>query len=1028
YKVIIEQSLKTQNRSNGIIIKNDLALVLTAIPEKNWSEEKWLETSSIVQNYLPKSTHKLYHSLLSNSIQGYHLIRSQKIEKQTLFQISSQIEFLFRPWMDSLKNKWEERYKHENFPSKILFREDYISTHDPEKAVYDLHQSTKLGEKIALFSISKTESDATLIQAITHDKAFQLSKWVTALTSFGLSPISQRVYRFSVDEKIISKTEFFFETFQNNSRLYDRLKDALLYTIVGKLSSDTLSGLILKTDLDANGIYFIKSIRDYCLQTNPSFNKSDFNEILLQYPEFCSELWNYFYNKFYEGKIKNGDELKKLSDSAKTLREDEVLNSMRTTVLAILRTNFFGTNFNENFKEAIGLDRESIAYKIDSSIPISLPNPKPFREIFAYSSWYQGIHLRGGPVARGGLRFSDRPSDFRTEILSLMKTQMVKNTVIVPVGSKGGFVLTKNQFLQDEIPMVNAYKAYIRSLLSLTDNRKGTGTIPFASKKGPFAYDELDPYLVVAADKGTAQLSDTANEISINYNYWLGDAFASGGSRGYSHKEYGITAKGALVTADRHLRNLDIDYLVEPITVAGIGDLGGDVFGNGLLNSKAYKLVAAFNHKHIFLDPNPDPKKSFEERKRLFFGKTSGWDSYNPKLISEGGGVFNRTEKSIKLSPQIKEALGIEEDHLSGPALITAILKSPVDLLYNGGIGTYIKSKEEDNTKVGDPSNNEVRINGNEVRAKVISEGGNLGLTQLGRIEYDLNGGRIYTDALDNSAGVDLSDHEVNLKIFFRYLIDSGKLKDDKKRDEKLKQIAFEVCDSVLLDNALQSLAIEVDYLESIKKGWDNFTQTSKYLIDKKLLNPFTEKIPLNNQSWVELQEKSKGIPRPILCVLLSYTKMDLYSEAISENLFKIDEFPEMYLDYFPKTLIKNYNKELFNHPLKAEILNTQIVNFYINLMGIGGLFLLSNGQTQEGKMKTFKSIIEFLYSIRVDKILKEIAGLREKTIESENMKVISEIRERVYLKWGSSKTIDLQGSKLVSYISKESKLTIESL
>lgn len=313
--------------------------------------------------------------------------------------------------------------------------------------------------------------------------------------------------------------------------------------------------------------------------------------------------------------------------------------------------------------------------------------------------------------------------------------------------------------------MVEAYKEYIRSLLSLTDNRKTGTNLYFHSDKGPFAYDEYDPYLVVAADKGAAQLSDTANDISVSHNFWLGDAFASGGSRGYSHKEYGITAKGALVTADRHLRNLDIDYLNEPTTVVGIGDMGGDVFGNGLINSRKFKLVAAFNHKHIFQIQIQILKK-FRRKKRLFFAKNSGWDQYNSNLISEGGGVFDKTEKSIQISKSVQQILGITESNLSGSALISAILKAPVDLLYNGGIGTYVKSELEENTKVGDPANNEVRINGIDLRAKVVSEGGNLGFTQLGRIEFALNGGNIYTDALDNSAGVDLSDHEVNLKIF----------------------------------------------------------------------------------------------------------------------------------------------------------------------------------------------------------------------------------------------------------------------
>ncbi len=1029
YKVVLEQSLKTQNRANGIMIHKDLALILTAIPEKNWSEEKWLQTSKIIEAYIPTSTHKLYHSLLSNSIQGYHLIRSKNLDKQVLFQVSSQIEFHFRPWMDSLKSKWEDRYKKEPFPEDLHFQQDYVSTHDPEKAIYDLYLATNLGDDRVIFSITKTETSSTLVQAVTREKEYPLSQWVNAFTSFGLSPLSQRVYRFSMNGKNLSKIEFFFEEFQGLSRLYERLRTALTYTMVGILPSDSLSGLIMKTQLDVNGLYFVKSIRDYCLQTNPSFNKSDFNEVLLQHPDFCWELWNYFYAKFHSGTPKDPFELKILSDRAKTLREDEVLNSMRTTVLAIVRTNFFGTNIQDQFQNEVGVDKEAISYKIDSSIPVSLPNPRPYREIFVYSSWFQGIHLRGGSVARGGLRFSDRPSDFRTEILSLMKTQMVKNTVIVPVGSKGGFVLTKNQYLQREIPMVEAYKAYIRSLLSLTDNRKGSQQINFADISGPFAFDEFDPYLVVAADKGTAQLSDTANEISVKFDFWLGDAFASGGSRGYSHKEYGITAKGALVTADRHLRNLGIDYQSEPVTVVGIGDMGGDVFGNGLINSKAFQLVAVFNHKHIFLDPNPDPIVSYEERKRLFFSKSSGWDAYDKKLISKGGGVYDKTEKSIPISPEVKKVLGIVEDELSGPALISAILKAPVDLLYNGGIGTYVKSSEEDHSKVGDPFNNDVRVNGKDLRARVVSEGGNLGFTQLGRIEYDLKGGRIYTDALDNSAGVDLSDHEVNLKIFFRYLQESGKIQNDDERDVYMKKIASEVCDLVLLDNALQSLAIEVDSYDSSIRGWNKFIQSTKYMVDKKMLNPFTEKVPSNVQEWEEIHEQSSVIPRPILCVLLSYVKMDLYAEAMKKEIFTIEEYPDLYYSYFPKSMQDSYLSDLSQHPLRKEILNTQIVNFYVNFMGVGGLHILIDGKSDSSeKLDLYKKVVKFLYEHHIHHVIPEIALLRDKKVEQENTRIVSELRERVYSKLGASKNVNLQGYQLSNILSPLVIASIENL
>jgi len=1026
FQVIIEQSLRTQNHSSGFLIDKDLGILVTSIPRKNWEESKWEETNKIIENYLPNSKVKSFIKNLSNSFQGFHLIRSEKITQNIIFQITSQFEYIFISWIDLVKSKWADRFKEEPFPDSLVFRNDYIATHDPEKAVYDLELTKRLGTDRLILSIVPTDNRATLIQAITKDKEYPLSKWVNAFINLGLSPISQRVYRFNLENVVYSKIEFFFELFPNHNQLYERLKKAVYYIMLGKLPSDNLSSLILQTNLGADGLYFLKAVRDYCLQTNPYFNKSDFNQILNGHPEFSEALWEYFVAKFKEGKPISSERLKNLNEQAKTLREDEVLTSMRTATEAILRTDFFG-GIREKFLQKTGLQRDSISFKIDSSVPSSLPLPRPFREIFVYSSQMMGIHLRGGEVARGGLRFSDRPSDFRTEILSLMKTQMVKNTVIVPVGSKGGFVLLKNYYVNQELSMVEAYKIFIRGLLAVTDNRKGKEALPFAKPEGPFAYDNFDPYLVVAADKGTAQLSDTANSISHEYEFWLGDAFASGGSKGYSHKEFGITAKGALVTADRQLRKLGIDYLNEPITVVGIGDMGGDVFGNGLLNSKYFKLVAAFNHKHIFLDPNPDPEKSYLERKRLFFSKESGWDAYDKKLISKGGGVYDKTQKSIPISPEVKKVLNIQADELSGPALISAILKAPVDLLYNGGIGTYVKSEEEENSEVGDPLNNEVRINGKDLNVKVVSEGGNLGFTQLGRIEYALKGGRIYTDALDNSAGVDLSDHEVNLKLLFSHLIEAKKILSQEERDTYLKNIAEEVCQSVLLDNALQSLAVDADEYESETLGWKSFINSSVYFISKGLLNPKTEKVPASVSEWEVWIEQTKKIPTPVLCVLLSYAKMDLYSDAIQVNLFQAEDFKEIYENYFPVSLQTNFKKELYEHPLKKEILLTQLVNFYINLMGTTGILLL-NEKDKIKKMEKFHLILLDLYELKVYKLISEIALLRNKHTEKENVILLSKLRERVRAKWGTVEKINLSDFKLSKYISNQANEILRSI
>ena len=1004
YSAIVEQSLKTNIRSNGIKLTDDLGLIITTIPERDWSEEIWKEANSIVLEEIIDTRIKNYQVLFKNYIQGFQLIRTNSISRHLLFQVSSRIEYIFRPWIEVVESKWYDRYKDEKFPEDLEFREDYRATHEPEKAIYDLELVRRLHDSRIKANITESDSGATILSAVTKDKEYPLSKWVSCLVHLGLSPISQRVYRFRFNGALYAKTEFYFEYFQNSNNLYDRLKIAFEYSMMGNLPSDSLSEIIRKTNLNVNSVYFIKSLRDYCLQTNPSFNKSDFNQILLENTDFSESLWKYFEAKFNFGKSIDPIEMKELCDKAKTLLEDEILNALRTALLGIVRTNFFGIS-SEGDQKLIGVSRSSIAYKINSAIPISLPDPRPYREIFAYSSNFQGIHLRGGPVARGGLRFSDRPSDYRTEILSLMKTQMVKNSVIVPVGSKGGFVLTKNMYAEKEMSMVDAYKGYIQSLLSLTDNRiRGTESY-FATKNGPFAYDDFDPYLVVAADKGTAQLSDTANSISVNWNFWLGDAFASGGSRGYSHKAFGITAKGALVTADRQLRNLGIDFRKESITVIAIGDMGGDVFGNGLLDSSYFKLIAAFNHKHIFLDPNPNPKQSYDERKRLFEDKNSGWDFYNKDLISEGGGVFDKNQKSIPISKELKTILGITEDNLSGQALVTALLKAPVDLLYNGGIGTYVKSESEDNSKVGDPANNEVRINGKDLRARVVSEGGNLGFTQLGRIEYALKGGNIYTDALDNSAGVDLSDHEVNLKIFFSTLLEKKKIKDDDERDKNLFKIADEVCQKVLRDNALQSLCIDVDYVESIELGYENYSKVADYLVKKNLLNPITEKIPRSEAEWQEIKDSNGGIVKPILCVLLGYVKMDLYNEILKENLLNLKYLEDIYLDYFPMDLVIKYREDLYIHPLLQEIITTQAVNFFVNLLGITSTLLLTTNSKE--RTKVFSEILNYLVSVGSYKLLNEMAIMRDKHTEKNLVRSLMSVRDNIRKRWDKTKKDD---------------------
>jgi glutamate dehydrogenase len=966
HSATLEHSLRNALRSVGVLISDEMGLLISFVPEANWSEITWESSDNILRELFPDAIISRYFVMRGNFVEAFQLIRSTGLTSQKMFDASSRVEYSFRTWLDHLESKWLESFK-TDFPSdSIEFHDDYRATHTPELCIQDLKMVEALGDDELNIEITK-RPDTTILHAVTPRMKFFLSQWVKILNDMGLYPISQRVYHFKYKSKSYAKSEFFFHHFENKKNLYIRIQKVFYYTMIGKIRSDSLSEIILWSELDENGLVFAKAIRDYCLQSNVVFNPEEFNRYLIDHPNLANVVWDYFKTTFSEGKPASKDLIKIEADAGKTIREDDTLHAFASSVLSILRTDFFGTRIDPRS----GMERDYFSFKIDSGIPESLPDPRPYRETFVYSNYFQGIHLRGGAVARGGIRWSDRISDYRTELLSLMKTQMIKNSIIVPVGSKGSFVLTPNALLKKELDMVSAYKFYISGLLGMVDNRSKGEIIPFDNASGnpPFALDEADPYLVVAADKGTAQLSDTANSISEKSNFWLGDAFASGGSRGYSHKQYGITARGALVTADRNLRLLGIDFRSEPITLVGIGDMGGDVFGNGLLESKHYKLIAAFNHKHIFLDPTPDSSQSYEERKRLFSSNQSGWDNYDLKLISQGGGVWNRTEKSISISPQAREALGISNTHLSGSELIQCILKAPVDLLYNGGIGTYVKASSEENSKVGDPSNNDVRVDANALRAKAVSEGGNLGFTQAARIEYDKLGGYLFTDAIDNSAGVDLSDHEVNLKIFMNELLEMGKIKDSQERDRLLLKIDKEVVHSVLLNNELQSLAINVDRYES------------------------------------EMDATNPPKSRPVLSNQLAEEKMKLYELCLKAEVFSPNDFSDLYLNYFPKSLVDLYREELFSHPLQNEISTTRAVNFIVNFMGSRTSSLYPD---QEEEIPLFlRKLLTFMVERNLDTALDKLALFRDKSKEKEVLQTVSKLRSSICQKFSDQKKSD---------------------
>ncbi|MBC7601624.1 MAG: NAD-glutamate dehydrogenase, partial [Ramlibacter sp.] len=612
------------------------------------------------------------------------------------------------------------------------------------------------------------------------------------------------------------------------------------------------------------------------------------------------------------------------------ISEDRVLRQMLALVQATLRTNYWRTGVGASGDA--GPRRQFLSFKLDSAQIPGLPAPRPLYEIFVYSPRFEGIHLRGGRVARGGLRWSDRPDDFRTEVLGLVKAQMVKNTVIVPVGSKGGSVLKKappqtdrDAFMKEGIA---CYQDYLRGLLDLTDNLVNGRNVP---PPHVMRIDGDDSYLVVAADKGTATFSDFANAVSAEYGHWLGDAFASGGSVGYDHKVMGITARGAWESVKRHFRELGTDIQSTDFTVVGVGDMSGDVFGNGMLLSKHIRLVAAFDHRHIFIDPTPDSATTFKERERLFALPRSSWSDYETSLISAGGGVWARSEKSIPISPQARAALGIVAETLTATELVTAILEAPVDLLYNGGIGTYVKASSETHADVGDRANDALRINGNALRCKVIGEGGNLGFTQRGRIEAALNGVRLYTDAIDNSAGVDTSDHEVNIKILLGIAVADGKLNSD-QRNAVLPTMTDDVAALVLRDNYFQTQALSVGRREA-SALLDAHAQFIRYLEKNGRLNRAIEFLP-QEEDIAQRKSKGVGLTTPEQAVLLAYSKMWLNDEIVESDVPEDSWIGSALARYFPVAMREQFGDCIQRHPLRREIIATHVLNSMINRVG----------------------------------------------------------------------------------------------
>lgn len=858
--------------------------------------------------------------------------------------LEAQIARVTHRWSDALLVALSERFGEEAGETMLMqfgnaFSKGYVADHDPAAAVYDIQKIAEVirtrTAALEFFRVKDDPSNIVHLKWYNPEVQIPLSDVLPLLEHMGFKVIDEQPYQVRPahgDVKLVWIRDLTLSAdaalVADLSPIKKSLEELLTNIWQNREETDGLDALVLRAHLQAREVMLLRAYAKYLRQANFPYDLETIAATLNRYPVITSLLVAMFHARFNPEKQSDAGglagEFEKSMGEVTNLTDDRILRRYFDLLAATLRTNYFQTIPAES------VNKSYLSFKFDSSRVPELPLPRPYAEIFVYSVRVEGIHLRGGRVARGGLRWSDRRDDFRTEILALMKAQMVKNSVIVPVGSKGGFVVKRppsqrEAFMEEGVA---CYKIFLSGLLDLTDNIVAGKVVP---PKNVIRHDSDDPYLVVAADKGTATFSDIANSVSKDYGFWLGDAFASGGSAGYDHKKMAITARGAFISVDRHFREMGIDIHHKDFTVIGIGDMAGDVFGNGMLLSKHIRLVGAFNHMHIFLDPSPDAVASFKERERLFNLPRSTWKDYNASLISKGGGIFERSAKSIVLSAEVQASLGIDRKSMSPDELIHAMLLAPVDLLWNGGIGTYVKAEDETHDQVGDRTNNALRVNGKEMRCKVVGEGGNLGFTQKGRVEYARSGGRINTDAIDNSAGVDCSDHEVNIKICLGQMVASGKLPLD-KRDQLLVQMTDEVAELVLKDNRLQTQALTIAEAQAFDQ-LDAHMRLMHAFEHRGVLNRAVEYLPTDKQ-LAERRAEHKGLTRPELAVLLAYSKMVLYEELLKSDLPDDSYFQADLVRYFPKPMQKDFVKEVGAHQLRREIIATMVTNSIVNRTG----------------------------------------------------------------------------------------------
>ena len=853
-----------------------------------------------------------------------------------------------RSWSDRFADEAAAAFGEAEAPGRLRrlkpFPVAYQALTKPAQAIADLPRIEKVmaGAPLEVSLHPDAESGRTGLRLYRARDPVVLSDVLPMLENLGLRVVAEEPFRVdSIDQDAVWVHEFQLAGEAAAAAVPDavktRFEEALVALWTGRVENDRFNRLVLTAGLSARQISVLRLYAKVLRQAGSAFSQAYMEDTLGAHSDIAARLVRLFETRFDPAAAADRGlalmgEVQAIDhglDAVASLDEDRILRSYLTLVLKTVRTNYFQPSPS-------GAPKPYLAIKLASSEIDLLPLPRPLFEIYVYSPRMEGVHMRAGKVARGGIRWSDRKEDFRTEILGLMKAQTVKNAVIVPVGSKGGFVVKRPPEARDQLgdEAVECYKILIRGLLDLTDNIVADGADGhlIVPPSGVVRHDADDPYLVVAADKGTATFSDYANAISEEYGFWLGDAFASGGSTGYDHKAMGITARGAWELVKRHFRELGRDIATSDLTGVGVGDMSGDVFGNGMLMSRHLRLLGAFDHRHLFVDPDPDPARSFAERQRLFRLPRSSWADYDPALISEGGGVFERGAKSVPISPQMKHAFGIEADRLTPPELIRKLLGAPVDLLWFGGIGTYVKAPQESHAEVGDRANDALRINSDEIRAKVVGEGANLGVTQRGRIAYALAGGRVDTDAIDNSAGVDTSDHEVNLKILIDRAIAVGVLPAG-EREPLLHAMTEDVAALVLRDNYRQGEALSVAEARGAA-ALDRQVRLIRELEKSGRLDRALEFLP-DDETLASRAAHRQGLTRPELAVVLAYAKMALDSELLASELPDASQLADELRGYFPTALRQRLGPQIPTHPLRREITATIVTNDVVNRAGI---------------------------------------------------------------------------------------------